>query len=177
MYTCSFSVFYVHITFISTNKMFVCFNLRIMSRNRLTSSQIAGIINGLESENDLDFSGDSESDFCPKVDEISSSDEGDSEDRGERPMDLNDQSVENPDVNMVDGKTKRQKELNRGLIWKQGNLILNDHQMQFRGNTSFHSEIMELELPIEYFFHLFPKSLFEEIKNETNLYVCISKKS
>lgn len=89
-----------------------------MSRNRLTSSQIAGIINGLESENDLDFSGDSESDYCPEVDEISSSD---SEDRGERPIDLNDQSVENPDVNMVDGKTKRQKELNRGLIWKQGN--------------------------------------------------------
>lgn len=157
MYTCSLFVFCVSITFISTNKMCVHSNSGIMSGKRLTSSQIAQIINGLESEDEFDFSTDSESDYCPEPAECSSSDDEDSDDRGERPMDLigkepTNKIVETPDVDMVCGKAVPSiKELSKRLIWKQKNLILNDNQMQFRANTALPSEIMELELPIEFF--------------------------
>ncbi|XP_050339146.1 piggyBac transposable element-derived protein 4-like [Bactrocera neohumeralis] len=51
------------------------------------------------------------------------------------------------------------------------NLVLEEHQLRFTGNTSLPDDIKIIETPIEYFLYLFPKELIKFIANETNFYV------
>lgn len=63
---------------------------------------------------------------------------------------------------------KRQK---RQMKWKQKNLVLNDQQTRFVGNTTLPPNLLELDTPIQYFFYFFPKELIRYITEQTNLYI------
>lgn len=39
----------------------------------------------------------------------------------------------------------------RNLVWKKENLILNDNQVVFRGNTDMPNHILEFETPYQFF--------------------------
>lgn len=58
----------------------------------------------------------------------------------------------------------------KNIIWKKKNLVLNDIQLAFLGDTTLPLEIRQLDSPIQFFMYLFPNDLIEMIKNETNLY-------
>lgn len=63
------------------------------------------------------------------------------------------------------------KPITRELQWKQKNLILNDQQVKFLGNSTLPSDLLELDTPIQFFLHLFPKEIMHLIAEQTNLYI------
>ncbi|XP_044570135.1 piggyBac transposable element-derived protein 2-like isoform X1 [Drosophila ananassae] len=137
-----------------------------MSEKGLTPSQIESFFNSVDSEDDLDFSADDESDYYPNKEDFETSDDEVLENQVELPTDLN---VPSKDVNDV--ATSSKKDLRRNLLWRQRSLILNENQLQLLTSTALPPELMELSQPIQFFSYLFPKKVFENISNETNLYI------
>ncbi|KAH8327543.1 hypothetical protein KR067_005533, partial [Drosophila pandora] len=137
-----------------------------MSEKGLTPSQIESFFDSVDSEDDLDFSADDESDYYPNKEDFETSDDEVLENQVELPTDLN---VPSKDVNDV--ATSSKKDLRRNLLWRQRSLILNENQLQLLTSTALPPELMELSQPIQFFSYLFPKKVFENISNETNLYI------
>ncbi|XP_044570136.1 piggyBac transposable element-derived protein 1-like isoform X2 [Drosophila ananassae] len=159
--------------FIYGTKVMLCFKwyillyyIGIMSEKGLTPSQIESFFNSVDSEDDLDFSADDESDYYPNKEDFETSDDEVLENQVELPTDLN---VPSKDVNDV--ATSSKKDLRRNLLWRQRSLILNENQLQLLTSTALPPELMELSQPIQFFSYLFPKKVFENISNETNLYI------
>ncbi|XP_044574035.1 uncharacterized protein LOC123258225 isoform X1 [Drosophila ananassae] len=159
--------------FIYGTKVMLCFKwyillyyIGIMSEKGLTPSQIESFFNSVDSEDDLDFSADDESDYYPNKEDFETSDDEVLENQVELPTDLN---VPSKDVNDVANSSK--KDLRRNLLWRQRSLILNENQLQLLTSTALPPELMELSQPIKFFSYLFPKKVFENISNETNLYI------
>ncbi|CAH2087871.1 unnamed protein product [Euphydryas editha] len=69
------------------------------------------------------------------------------------------------------GSNSRKKQSKRELQWKLKNLILNDQQVKFSGNSTLPSDLLELDTPIQFFLHLFPKEIMHFIAEQTNLYI------
>ncbi|XP_023943092.1 piggyBac transposable element-derived protein 4-like [Bicyclus anynana] len=69
------------------------------------------------------------------------------------------------------GSNSRKNKSKRELQWKLKNLILNDQQVKFSGNSTLPSDLLELDTPIQFFLHLFPKEIMHLIAEQTNLYI------
>lgn len=67
------------------------------------------------------------------------------------------------------GGSQVKRKLN--LRWKKKNLQLNEQQLCFTGDENLPSEFLELDSPVQFFYKIFPKELFIEIANQTNLYI------
>lgn len=67
-------------------------------------------------------------------------------------------------------KPAKEKLPKLNLRWKKKNLELSELQLMFTGNKTLGSDLLELDTPIQYFFHLFSPELIKVISEETNLY-------
>ncbi|CAG9567549.1 unnamed protein product [Danaus chrysippus] len=67
--------------------------------------------------------------------------------------------------------TTNKKGKKRQLQWKKKNLVLNDQQLRFTGNTTLPPNLLELDTPIQFFLYFFPKELITFITAQTNLYI------
>lgn len=142
-----------------------------MSRKRITSSQIASILDSVDSEDELDFSADEESNYSPDEEDLDTTGDGDIGERqgelqGERRRDLNIVSSDTLDEN-----GSSQINMKRNLLWRKRSLIFSEKQLQLLASTSLPPELMELSSPIQFFLYLFPNQFFDNICNETNIYI------
>ncbi|XP_050552391.1 piggyBac transposable element-derived protein 4-like [Spodoptera frugiperda] len=66
-------------------------------------------------------------------------------------------------------KPAKEKIPKLNLRWKKKNLELSELQLMSTGNKTLGSDLLELDTPIQYFFHLFSPELIKMISEETNL--------
>ncbi|KAH8315365.1 hypothetical protein KR074_000323 [Drosophila pseudoananassae] len=120
-----------------------------LSRKGLTPSQIESFFTSVDSEDDLEFSADDESEYYPNIEDFETKDDEDLEDQVEHPSDLN---VSSKDLNDVATSSKNVQ--TRNLLWRQGSLILNEDQLQFLTSAALPPELLELSQPIQFFSYL-----------------------
>ncbi|KAJ8969606.1 hypothetical protein NQ314_001672 [Rhamnusium bicolor] len=56
------------------------------------------------------------------------------------------------------------------ITWKKTKLLLNQQQLQFHGDPSLSSNILELDGPYEFFNYFFTDEILHRIVDETNLF-------
>ncbi|XP_044730485.1 piggyBac transposable element-derived protein 3-like [Chrysoperla carnea] len=59
---------------------------------------------------------------------------------------------------------------NRPLLWKKRNLVTNEDDLVFRGNTQIPEALLNCNTPFEFFSYFFTPNLKKEIVYESNLY-------
>ncbi|XP_065354215.1 piggyBac transposable element-derived protein 2-like [Calliphora vicina] len=144
----------------------------------LTNAKILEILE--ESEDGLDFDDDSVADPEYSVDVEDSIFEDVAHDP-EYTVDAQDAIIEDvaPDINDIiecvgnEAAESRQCQKKRyeNILWKKKNLVLNEQQLIFKGNTTLPEEIKSLSTPIQYFFYFLSKEMLQYIADETNLYI------
>lgn len=145
-----------------------------MTSKTLTDEQIQAMLDlGNQSEDGLDFSDDDsiqDPDFVADHEFISD------EDEGENIADAEDDDAETEDLQDPQPGTSKTPQKNRkktkgqNVTWKKKNLVLNNEQLSFLGDSNLPPELLELSTPLQFFLYLFPISLMELIKEETNIY-------
>lgn len=137
-----------------------------MSGKRLTSSQIASFLDSVHSEDYLDFSNDEESNYSPDEEDLDTTGDEDIGEQGERRTDLN-----NVTSDTMDENGSSEINMKRNSLWRKRSLIFNENQLQLLASTALPPELMELSNLIEFFLYLFPNQIFDNICNETNIYI------
>lgn len=168
-------------------------------RKGLTPEEIRAILDNTDSEDDIEISDvDSLGDpnFVPPVNESEASDTSEENDSYEDPNINNDQfqsitSISVPSTSFCDPSSSvsvpgpsfsvpnssnlsvrisKKPDKKKEILWKKKNLVLNQQQLSFLGDSKLPPNILELDTPFRFFLFLFPTEIFEMIKNETNLY-------
>lgn len=70
---------------------------------------------------------------------------------------------------------KKKSALFKNITWRHKELILNEDQLRFHGNSNLNDSILRLETPYQFFSYFFDEIILRKIVEETNLYAVQKK--